>query len=237
MKRFIISLLLLAMLPCMANAQDLITKKDGTDIEAKVLEVASTYVKYVKASNPDGPTYTIDTDELLMIRFENGDKEVFNNTSKKSSASSSYVDKPNVPYRILKNEYNPRDYVSSGYDKYSPGLAGVLSFLIPGLGQGICNEWGRACGFFFGNLALQSTGYVCAANQSYVPALIAYGAALGLDIWCICDAVSVAKVKNMYYNDNGYSSLNFRIEPTFAYVPSSPNALQPTYGLSMKVSF
>lgn len=237
MKRFLFSVLVVGLIPIIGNAQDIITKKDGTDIEAKIKEVSSSAVKYVKVSNPDGPVYTIDTDELLMIRYENGDKEVFNNDTKKSSSATSYVEKPNMPYRVLKQQYNPREYVPTGYDRYSPGWMGVASFFIPGLGQGICNEWGRACGFFFGNLALGTTGYALTLNQVYVPALICYAAQLGLDIWCICDAVSVAKVKNMYYNDNGYSSLNFRIEPTFAYVPSSPNALQPTYGLSMKVSF
>ena len=42
-----------------AFSQDLITKKDGTDIEAKILEVSNTELKYKKLDNIDGPVLKI----------------------------------------------------------------------------------------------------------------------------------------------------------------------------------
>ena len=50
-----------------AFAQDLITKKDGTDIQAKVLEVTTNEVKYRLYEEPNGVTYTSKKSELLMI--------------------------------------------------------------------------------------------------------------------------------------------------------------------------
>lgn len=63
-------------------------------------------------------------------------------------------------------------------------------------------------------------------------------ASLVLNVWSICDAVHIAKVKNMYYQDirAQRSSLDFKIEPFLSYTPSgaSTNTLAPTAGLAMK---
>ena len=61
-----------------AFAQDIITKKDGTDIKAKISEVGTTEVKYKNFSNLDGPVYTISKSDILMITYENGERDIFN---------------------------------------------------------------------------------------------------------------------------------------------------------------
>ena len=69
-------------------AQDIITKNDGTDIQAKVVEVGQSSIRYKKFSNLDGPTYTISLSDILMITYENGEREVYNakNETKKQSS-------------------------------------------------------------------------------------------------------------------------------------------------------
>ncbi len=62
-------------------AQDLITKKDGEKINAKVLEVGTSEVKYKKTSNPTGPTYTLKVSELSKIKYKNGSEDVFQKTA------------------------------------------------------------------------------------------------------------------------------------------------------------
>ena len=54
-----------------ANAQDLVTKTNGEDIKAKVLEITTDEVKYRLY---DGPTvcYTAKSD-IVMIRYESGE--------------------------------------------------------------------------------------------------------------------------------------------------------------------
>lgn len=58
-------------------AQDIIIKKDFSIIKSKVVEVASSIVKYKKYSNIDGPIYTIEAKDIIAINYENGEKDVF----------------------------------------------------------------------------------------------------------------------------------------------------------------
>lgn len=60
-------------------AQDIITKQNGEEIQAKVLNVNDNEINYIKWSNMNGPTYTISVKEVLMIKYENGEKDVFEN--------------------------------------------------------------------------------------------------------------------------------------------------------------
>ena len=60
------------------KAQDLITKMDGSDIQAKITEVNPDNVKYKRWDYLDGPTYTIMIEDILIIRYSNGTNQVFN---------------------------------------------------------------------------------------------------------------------------------------------------------------
>ena len=62
-----------------ASAQDLVVKKDGTVIQAKVMKVGTTEVEYKKWSNQDGPQYSIAVADILAINYQNGEKETFEN--------------------------------------------------------------------------------------------------------------------------------------------------------------
>ncbi len=70
-------------------SQDVITKKNGEDINAKVIEVNQTDIKYKKQGASSGPTYTIDKNEILMIKYEDGSKDIFNDQSEKNKISNS----------------------------------------------------------------------------------------------------------------------------------------------------
>jgi hypothetical protein len=59
-------------------SQDVITKTDGEEVKAKVLEVTQSEIKYKKFDNPNGPTYTILKKEVFMVKYGNGSKDVFN---------------------------------------------------------------------------------------------------------------------------------------------------------------
>lgn len=60
------------------QSQDLITLKNGTDIQAKITEVGTTEIRYKKFDNVDGPVFIINKAEVLMVRHENGAKDIFN---------------------------------------------------------------------------------------------------------------------------------------------------------------
>jgi hypothetical protein len=59
------------------SAQDIITLKNGDEIKAKVQEIGLSDVKYKKFENANGPTYTLLKTEIFMIKYENGEKDVF----------------------------------------------------------------------------------------------------------------------------------------------------------------
>ena len=254
MKRIVILFVLLCAGYSLATAQDLITTTDGKDVQAKVLEVGTTTVKYVKYSNPDGPVYIIPLSEILMIRYANGDKDVFYEEAMPSSYPSTQVYE-GMRYKQYKRFYNKHDYVRRDDDPYSPFLAGFGSFYVPGLGQLFCGEWGRGAAFCLGTYLTLGMATVSAAtagtysydNQGYrdsyhsgyssIPLFLAAGT---LWIWNICDAVKIAKIKNMYYQDvyGRKSEIKLHIEP---YVGCSPVAATPNAnlasGLSLRVDF
>lgn len=165
------------------------------------------------------------------------------------AAQSDYYNSGKAKYRQIKNDYNRKEYVSSPTDKYSRGWAGVGSAVIPGLGQALDGEWGRAAGFFFGNIGLKvlagssmnyntdaATGKTTLEGTPYTLCFIAADLALG--IWSIIDAVHVAQVKNMYLQDiSGRASFDFDLQPYFAYDTHIGNRPVPTAGLSMIVTF
>lgn len=60
-----------------ANAQDVIIFRNGEETEVKVEEITPNEVKYKKTSNPDGPSYIFNKDDIFMIKYKNGEKDVF----------------------------------------------------------------------------------------------------------------------------------------------------------------
>jgi len=83
-------------------AQDVITLKNGTDINALVQEIGDVEVLYKKFDNPNGPNYTLKKSEILMIRYVNGSKDIFSEEEKtieKQDVSTSKLDS-------VKNNYN-----------------------------------------------------------------------------------------------------------------------------------
>jgi hypothetical protein len=73
------NLFLLMSLPCFC--QDIINKRDGESIEAKVELIDLTTVKYKTYKNQNGPYYIIAKNDVANIKFENGTIENFQQTN------------------------------------------------------------------------------------------------------------------------------------------------------------
>ena len=67
----------------MAMAQDIIVKKDGSTILAKVIKVGDKEIEYKKYQSTSDRLYSISTSEIMAINYEDGEKDVF-----KGSAST-----------------------------------------------------------------------------------------------------------------------------------------------------
>jgi hypothetical protein len=59
------------------KSQDRIYRNNGKVVEAKVLEIGSSEIKYKEFNNPDGPIYVLETDRIKKIVFENGKEQKF----------------------------------------------------------------------------------------------------------------------------------------------------------------
>jgi len=58
-------------------AQDLITMRDGSEIQAVIVEVGIDAIKYKKWHWQEGPYFSADISKVLSIRHRNGDKDFF----------------------------------------------------------------------------------------------------------------------------------------------------------------
>lgn len=67
---------------------DVIVFRNGDEVKAIVSDITKTEVKYKKASNPNGPTYTVDKGDVFMIKYDNGEKDVFDMPQNPESASA-----------------------------------------------------------------------------------------------------------------------------------------------------
>ncbi len=271
MKKIIFSAVLVIAGNVAVSAQDLIVKNTGEDQQAKILEVGQNEIKYKKWDNLDGPVYSLSVSDILLIRYENGTNEVFNKKPVTASYQASvYNDDsyrnapteivPGMRYRDYSKLYNSKDYVSAPGDRYSPALGGVLSFVIPGLGQMVCGEIGRGFGWFGGALAC---GVVTGIGSGLMTGSVYYNSYYGgydydegmliaglvltiagaisllsVDIAAIVDGCKVAKIKNMYERDiKKMSSVKLDMSPYFAMAPAGISTSAPVAGMSFKLSF
>lgn len=73
----ILKVLFIAFLALEANAQDLIVKTNGDEIQGKVLRVGTQEIYFKKKENLDGPEYAELKSNVFFVKYENGQKEIF----------------------------------------------------------------------------------------------------------------------------------------------------------------
>lgn len=76
MKKAIVCIII-SFISLATNAQDIIFLKDGSEIKAKVTEVLPTEIKYKRFDNLEGPLYTMLKQDVLLVKYQNGQNEVF----------------------------------------------------------------------------------------------------------------------------------------------------------------
>jgi hypothetical protein len=72
-----LALFILCCSPIVCLSQDLIIKKDGGEIEGKVVEITLSEVKYQSSPTSESPLISLPTGELLLVKFANGKNHVF----------------------------------------------------------------------------------------------------------------------------------------------------------------
>jgi|GEM_PF-683527 len=103
MKKLIFAILVL--FTCQLSAQDYIILLNGDEIKSKVLEINDNTIKYKKYSNLSGPTYSLKKSEIFLIKYQSGDKDIFNaKTSEKSGNTGSYFFSGETPREFIYDE-------------------------------------------------------------------------------------------------------------------------------------
>ena len=99
-KSILLTFLALAFTATVSRSQDIITTKKGEDILAKIFENTKTDIKYRLYDDPEGPVYTLLKSDILMIRYDNGSKEIFTEESKSNSVPSPTPYQPGRPEQV-----------------------------------------------------------------------------------------------------------------------------------------
>lgn len=73
------SFLTIMVITLCSYAQDIIVTKDAKKIDAKILEVSTSEIRYKELDNIDGPTFILRTDEIVTIIYANGKVVIYNN--------------------------------------------------------------------------------------------------------------------------------------------------------------
>lgn len=111
MKRIILLFVFLQIFTSFIYGQDVIVKRDGSTIMSKVMEVNPDNLKYKKASNLDGPTYTILLKDVLSVNYENGEIDKFDSnilTSDQPDNNNTQIITSFINDGLISN-YNDRD--------------------------------------------------------------------------------------------------------------------------------
>jgi TM2 domain-containing membrane protein YozV len=152
-------------------------------------------------------------------------------------------------YYLNKTKYDYRSYVPQYGDPYIPAVSGICSLFLPGLGQMLSDEPGRGFAFFgasagcgvvflvgYGTVINSAmSGYDLSGGGTIM--LLGLAGMLAIDIWSIVDAVNVAKVNNMYYqNLRKTSSMHIEVSP-YAEQLSINNQFTTPVGLTMRIKF
>ena len=148
-----------------ASAQDLIIKKNGDEIQAKITEITATELKYKKYNYLEGPTFSINKSDVFMVRYENGEKDIFSDQETKTATNKAsfnrgkgFFIRPELDREIsLKIGYQISPFVQiysgAGFDPWLVGIGGSLG------ARAYTNE-GNWSAFFDLRLGGLSTGVV-----------------------------------------------------------------------------
>ena len=242
MKRFALILVSL-LIGYAASGQDMITKRDGQEIRARITAVGTDTISYTLYDESNGVVYTIMKGDAVLIKYENGRNEVVQYSSSQYDPLLYGIQGPvegivpGMKYKDLKELYNYKEYTRGLVQHHSPGGAGIASFFIPGLGEMICGEGWRGAAFLGGWLATSTVSLIGIQQFSDVIYLIGAAGSLAIKIASIVDATRVAKVKNMYERDLMRTyAFDVDLYPSMDFIQTA-NGLQPTAGLTLALRF
>lgn len=113
------------------SAQDIIVKRNGDELQCRILEVSKNEVKYKRWTNQDGPAFSEKKSNIFMIKYENGEKDMIAHSSpvSESSAVSSGM-----------NSVDPNEYI---FEEPTPISYTYLKYTTRGRRESGLIKWGN----------------------------------------------------------------------------------------------
>lgn len=108
------------------EACDILTLKNGNEIEVKVIEIGTSEIRYKKCDNPEGPTITVRKSEVFSIKYPNGSKDII------SSSNSSFFDNSNQSH-----PEGDRSFIVTLILWFFLGVLGIHRFYLGHIGMGV----------------------------------------------------------------------------------------------------
>lgn len=235
-------------------AQDVITLKNGDEINAKVTTVTSTEIEYKLAANPDGPSYIKPLSEIFMIKYENGHKDVFGNAPepakqqaqqqpaqqevtvtiptgvtlerKRGEIINTSTDRPLSDFELqpMLGMENYNDYVKARDSYKSTSNGLVWAYLFFFLGPPM----------YFGGVLLE-TGNGNGLAMRIVGIVWTIGGNIMIPANYITRGVAAGKISRIAENYNTKSgSLGMDLSAGFSLMPTAKGTLAPTVGISLR---
>ena len=210
-------------------AQDVIVLKNGNEINAIVLEVGIDNVKYKRFDNPNGPNYTLLQSAILMITYENGTQDVFEQKIKMETSLSPELEQIRKEFYVIgKNDDKMLEFLNTHDTKFYDDFKLACK-------QGQKGGSLLACGVAtsIGGIILGVIGGVKQSPLMYSAGIVVGVVGEGVIIGGIVKSASAGGKKNVI--KNGFSEKYFG-EKTYSYRPSLNFGLT-TNGIGFIIDF
>ena len=178
MKQFLFTAIFVA-ITVFCFAQDIIVTTDARKIDAKIMEVSETEVKYKETDSLDGPTFIISTNNISSIIYANGKVSLYQQSSTEGKnqvvmeSGASYITRLGDTYTYNGYVMKGDDYANflrnnclKAYEMYHKGhvisYAGIL-FLSVGVGLEVGTLIGGAIAGGYFNKPIIYCGLGCLA--------------------------------------------------------------------------
>ena len=136
MKKYILIIFYCLFLVCQISfGQDIITKKNGDDIQAKVIEITLNELKYKNFNNLEGPIISILKSDVILVRYENGTKDVFVEEKPTKISNKEIIDEETAAFNGARDaDRYYKGYTGAGSGTLVTGLfTGSIFALIPAI--------------------------------------------------------------------------------------------------------